>query len=308
MHRYRHNLWPRFAAMVIAGVLAVVAAGMTAATGNSLQAGVDRAMTGRDGALVVAEVGSGRILAAHRMDRASHQLVSPGSTLKPFVLMSLLEAGRLDPNQAFVCARALRIGSLQMDCTHPASVSLLKAEDAIAYSCNSYVAHAANKLSDRELVQALRRAGLDSPTLLVSDEAVGRIELPGNPDALELEALGERGVEVTPLELLEAYRKLALRKLAGQEGVDAAVFAGLAESVQYGMAHAAFVSGMKIAGKTGTASGRGSASTHGLFVGYAPAAQPEIVMVVLLEQGRGLDAADVAQPVLEEFSRSGPRP
>jgi len=294
--------------MIIAGVLAVASALETAATGSPLQAAVDRAMAGRDGAMVIVDVATGKILAANRMDRAAHQLASPGSTLKPFVLMSLLEAGRLDPNETFVCRRTLRIGSAQMDCTHPASVTLVKAEDAIAYSCNSYVARAATKLSDRELVQALRRAGLDSATHLVSDEAAGQIKMPADRDALELEALGECGVEVTPLELLEAYRKLALRERAGQEGADAAVFAGLEESVEFGMAHAAFVNGMKIAGKTGTASSRSTARTHGLFVGYAPAGNPEIVMVVLLEQGRGLDAAAAAQPVLEEFSHRGLRP
>jgi len=61
---------------------------------------------------------------------------------------------------------------------------------------------------------------------------------------------------------------------------------------------------MKIAGKTGTASSQNTARTHGLFVGYAPAEKPEIVMVVFLEQGRGADAAAVAQTVFAAFARN----
>ncbi|MGB9465175.1 MAG: penicillin-binding transpeptidase domain-containing protein, partial [Candidatus Acidiferrum sp.] len=85
--------------------------------------------------------------------------------------------------------------------------------------------------------------------------------------------------------------------------VDAPVFGGLEQSVTYGMAHAANVEGMKIAGKTGTAASRKSARAHGFFVGYAPAEKPEIVMVVYLEQGRGGDAAAVAQDVIAEFAK-----
>jgi penicillin-binding protein 2 len=60
---------------------------------------------------------------------------------------------------------------------------------------------------------------------------------------------------------------------------------------------------MKIAGKTGTAASASTPRTHGFFVGYAPADKPEIVMVVFLEQGRGMDAAAVAQTVFAAFAR-----
>jgi cell division protein FtsI/penicillin-binding protein 2 len=213
----------------------------------------------------------------------------------------------------------------------------LDAEEAIAYSCNSYFAEAASRLSAAELVQSLRKAGLDSPSGLVSGEAVGRVELPRDREMLQLEALGDRGIEVTALELLEAYRKLALRRrngagsaggalrngsgqaspapsgerhgrgddIAGAMSKDAAVFAGLEQSVAYGMAHAANLDGVKVAGKTGTAASRESAGTHGFFVGYAPAEKPEIVVVIYLEQGNGGDAAGVAHGMFDAAEKSG---
>jgi membrane peptidoglycan carboxypeptidase len=275
---------------------------------SNLQREVDRAMGKLPGALVVVDVTARTVLAEHGMDQASLRLEAPGSTLKPFLLMALLETGKLDPNQQFICRRPLKIGSAQLDCTHPSEVRQLDAAEAIAYSCNSYVAQVASRLNGAELVELLRRAGFDTPSGLVAQEARGRIARPSNLEELQLEALGYRGIAVTPLELLEAYRKLALCKRHKDLGVDAPVFKGLEDSVAFGMAHAASVDGMKIAGKTGTSVARNTQQTHGFFVGYAPAEKPEIAVVVFLAQGRGLDAAAVAQPVFNAFAKFRERP
>ena len=127
---------------------------------------------------------------------------------------------------------------------------------------------------------------------------------PSSVAELQLEALGDWGIESTPLELLMAYRRLALRARAGNLGAAAAVFEGLEGSVLYGMADAAHVQGLRIAGKTGTAASATSAQTHGIFVGFAPADQPQIVLVVYIDHGRGMDAATLAQPILAAFARS----
>ena len=270
---------------------------------SKLQREVDRAMGKLPGAFVVVDVTTRTVLAAHGMDLASLRLEAPGSTLKPFLLMTLLETGKLDPKEQFICRRPLKIGSAQLDCTHPAEVRQLDAAEAIAYSCNSYVAQVASRLSGAEFVELLRRAGFDTPSGIVTEEGRGRIGLPSNLEELQLEALGYRGIAVTPLELLEAYRKLALRKRQNVLGVDAPVFSGLEDSVAFGMAHAAYVSGMNIAGKTGTSVASNTQQTHGFFAGYAPAEKPEIAVVVFLAQGRGLDAAAVAQPVFSAFAK-----
>jgi len=62
---------------------------------------------------------------------------------------------------------------------------------------------------------------------------------------------------------------------------------------------------VRIAGKTGTAASRDSARTHGLFVGYAPAERPEIVVVVYLERGNGGDAAGVARSLFAAAAKNG---
>lgn len=270
----------------------------------NLEQAVERTMAGQSGSLVVVDVASGTVRAAYRLDLAARTLTRPGSTLKPFVLKELLESHRLDASRKFTCRRVLRIAGAQMDCTHPASVTELDASTAIAYSCNSYVAEVSLQLTDAELVQVFRRAGLDSRSGLAKEEVIGHIDRPRNPEELQLEALGTRGIEVTPLELLEAYRKLALQQQRSGK-LDAAepVFLGLRQSITFGMAHAAQTDAMEVAGKTGTASSRESAQSHGFFVGYAPAQIPEIALIVFLERGRGMDAASLAQPVFAEFGR-----
>jgi len=265
-----------------------------------LQQAVDHALEGRAGSIAVVDVSSDKILASKNLDLAATELVRPGSTLKPFVLMELLAAGKLDPNQHLTCRRPLRIGAMRLDCAHTPAVTRLNTDDAIAYSCNSYVAEAVLRATGPELAEALRRAGFDS----VRDEALGHIETPSTQVQIQLLALGQQGIEVTPLELLEAFRKLALRRQGSNNSSGAAIFDGLEHSVTYGMAHAAYVDGLKVAGKTGTATETNNPRTHGLFVGYAPAEQPRIALVVYLRNGRGLDGAMLAGTIFAEFART----
>jgi penicillin-binding protein 2 len=254
--------------------------------------------------IIAVDVESGKIIASRGMDLAAHRLETPGSSVKPFVLMALLESGRLDPQKKLFCHRPLYIGGVRMDCLHPEDVTQLDASEAIAYSCNSYVAQAAARFEADELVQLYRRLGFDSVTGLADGEATGRIERSSTREEMELEALGHWGVQVTPLELLEAYRKLALRVRRGQMAeADAPILAGLEGSTDFGMGHAAHVDGMKVAGKTGTSEAPGVPRTHGFFDGYAPADRPEIAVMAYVERGSGGDAAAAAQPVLAAFAK-----
>jgi penicillin-binding protein A len=291
-------------AILLASWLPIVSEALPAANptiGEELQRAADRA---GDAAVVVVDLSSAKVLAARNMKVAAGKLVRPGSTLKPFVLLELLDTGKLDAQARLFCRRPLMIGTKRMDCTHPTEISTLDAADAIAYSCNSYVSEVATRLTMGDLVQTLRRAGLDSPSGLAREESTGRVTRPSSVAELQLEALGDWGIETTPLELLGAYRRLALRARSGSLGAAAPVFEGLEASVAYGMADAAHVQGLRIAGKTGTAASATSAQTHGIFVGFAPVDQPQIVLVVYIDHGRGMDAAALARPILAAFAKS----
>src|SRR5207253_8799811 len=129
---------------------------------------MDHAMRGRAGTAVVLDMSSGRILAHYHLKVAARRLARPGSTVKPFTLRALLAAGA--PPRAMICARRLRIGARQMDCTHPPVPDPLDPAAALAYSCNYYFGTLAAGLRSSDLVETFTRAGLISRTGLYADE------------------------------------------------------------------------------------------------------------------------------------------
>jgi cell division protein FtsI/penicillin-binding protein 2 len=276
-----------------------------------LQQAVDKAMAGRAGSAVVMDVETGRLLAHYRLDTAARTLAPPGSSIKPFTLLALLESGKLNPQQSLLCQRRVRIGERRLDCSHPSDTAPFTAGVALAYSCNSYFSELAALLTGEELAQAFTRAGLTTATGLAEREATGRARSPRTVEQRQLMALGEQNVEVTPLGLAAAYRKLALmRRQANPTAAQLAVFEGLEASVSYGMGRLAQTAGLPVAGKTGTASS-GSGWTHAWFAGYAPAKPhaetggqgPEIVVVIFLTQGRGgADAAPLAGEIFAAYA------
>jgi cell division protein FtsI/penicillin-binding protein 2 len=274
---------------------------------GALQPAVTQLMAGKPGAVVVLDVQSGKILAQSNLKVAAQRVAAPGSVVKPFVLMELLQSGKLNAEQHLVCHRTLTIAGRRMDCTHSPAITNLDAADAIAYSCNSYFAQVAVRLSPSELTGVFARAGFTARTGLAESEAVGRVITAADEPHLQLQALGDWGIEVTPLELLAAYRGLALHKLKNDLPEAAPLFTGLEHSVQYGMAHTGTTSAMGItaAGKTGTAAGA-TPQTHGFFAGYAPADKPEIVLVVYVEHGRGSDAAAIAAHIFGAYAKASP--
>src|SRR5712671_2187818 len=109
----------RFPRLLFIGVTPVLAMSVllsgvgSAVRTQSLQQEVDRTIARQSGALVVVDVVSGAVLAANRLDLAARTLARPGSTLKPFVLMELLESHRLDASRKLMCRRLLRIGNVR---------------------------------------------------------------------------------------------------------------------------------------------------------------------------------------------------
>lgn len=272
---------------------------------SAMQHEIKHLMTNKAGAVVVMDVASGKILAQHHLEVAGQRLEPPGSTVKPFVLMELLATGKINAEQRVMCHRPLYIGGRRMDCSHPATITTLDAPDAIAYSCNTYFSTVATRFDPAQLADMYKRIGFTSPTGHIPNEISGKINTAREPYQLQLQALGEWGIEVTSLELLAAYQNLARQKLKAENlGSAAPVFDGLERAVKYGMAHGAQPVGTTAAGKTGTASGARAPQSHGFFVGYAPADKPQIVVLVYLEHGRGMDAAAIAGPVITAWWKS----
>jgi len=251
-----------------------------------------------DARALVLEIGSGRLLASAHLAEASRTLATPGSSLKPLILYLAIASGRWDPEERISCSRQMRIGNHQLNCSHPV-VEPMNAQQALAWSCNSYFAGLAGSLSPRQLRQALSERGLLAATGLTPQEETAGFREPRTREQTQLAALGVEGIRVTLPELAEAYRSLAIELAAHRETAAArTVAAGLTDSSSFGMAGAASLGGVSVAGKTGTASAESGGPTHGWFVGLAPAESPQVVVAVYLPTGHGSDAAQVAAKLL----------
>ncbi len=239
-----------------------------------------------NGSAILIDVQSRRIIAAHNTAAAEGFQAPPGSTVKPFVLAALLKTGKLTASESYLCPGSLTIAGRSFNCSHPPVSAPMRVDTALAYSCNCFVAHVAERFEPRELAPALQAAGLA--------QDAGRIVPARSRDAVRIQALGEDSILVTLSGLAMAYRGLALH-------APESIVAGLEEAVDFGTAQRAQVAGAKVAGKTGsvrTALGARIA----WFAGFAPSRAPEAAIAVML-QGRsgGSDAAPIAGRILQAY-------
>lgn len=233
------------------------------------------------------------LLAVYGADLAGGLLVPPGSAMKPFTIEALLRGGKLRAGDALACPGTLSIGGRSFNCSHPPLAAPIDAATALAYSCNCFVAHFAERFAPGELAAHLVRCGFASRTGLLGDgEGAGRVERAAGREAQQLQAIGEGGVLVTAAEMALAYRRLAM-------SAPEAISSGLEGAVEFGTAQHARVAGTSVAGKTGSVRAEDGA-WYAWFCGFAPNRAASVVVTVMLAgRSGGADAAPVASRILE---------
>lgn len=233
----------------------------------------------KGGAAALVGVAGAKVIAAHEADASA---APPGSTIKPFALAALFAARKLTERESFVCPGKLTIAGRQLNCSHPPLAEPVRAETAIAYSCNCFVAHMAERFTPGELARTLDRAGFV------------RGVRPEQGDGARLQALGEEGVLATAGDLAFAYAWLA-------KNAPEAVRAGLEGAVEYGTAQLARIDGEGVAGKTGTV--RTASGGHiAWFAGFVPARSPKAAIAVMAAgTSGGGDAAPIARRILVAY-------
>lgn len=239
-----------------------------------------------------------KILVAEGRVPASRWLVPPGSTMKPLTLWALMESGKLRATDEYLCPGRLVLDGRNMSCSHPPIGQPMNVSRAIAYSCNWFVAHFAQRLEPGELAAFAHRIGLCSGSgLLNAPEATGAVSPNLAGEKLLVQALGESFITVTPLELLTAYAALGRRR---NDALLAPLFEGLQGAVEYGTAQTAKLDRRAVAGNTGSV--RAFSMPLAWFAGFAPSRSPEVIVVVLTQgYSGGADAAPVARRLFESY-------
>jgi penicillin-binding protein 2 len=261
-------------------------------------------------------------------NRAIMSLYPAGSAFKPFVALAALDAKMVTEDKTFSpCEGQYRLGRRIFRCweTH----GRLTLYRAIVHSCDIY------------FYQLGRYIGIDTLISRVSHMGFGRktnIDLPMEkagllPDRSWYEkqygknwtdghifnlSIGQGDLLVTPLQLACAYTVFANNGaivtpyvvtkptsprdtiLISAEAL-ATVKKALRAVVTTGTGQLANVRGYEISGKTGTAQNP-HGSDHSIFVGYEPVDEPDILVVVIVENaGHG---GSIAAPIAGKIIRA----
>lgn len=260
-------------------------------------------------------------------NRAVTDVFEPGSTFKPFVVAMGLESGKFRANTPIDTRPGqMQVGRNTVRDTH--NYGLLDVTRVITKSSNIGVVKIALAHPPEQLWKLYRALGVGQHTSLrMPGEQSGYMSNPKGWGTFEYatHAFGY-GISVTALQLAQAYTVLAndgvrmplsLIKLdgpppEGQRILSASTIRqvrAMMETVvsREGTAQRAAVPGYRVAGKTGTVHkvvGRGYAKNNylSLFAGIAPASDPRLIMVIMIDDAKNgaYYGGAVAAPV---FSR-----
>lgn len=244
-----------------------------------------------NGAVVMLEVGTGRIVAAASypeynlqdwqsalqqpnhptINRAFLQQVEPGSTMKPFIMAAALQAGKVVPEEMFHTPMRYRVGTktFQDSMTHEEYISV---NQFLKYSSNSGMIQLAQRFEAQEMYAWLENFGFGiSPSIKFVYSREGQLNpwWAWVPQDQASTAIGQ-SVSVTALQLAAAYSIIANEGIYTPPYLVEGSYAGEArqvleptvthtildmmmEVVAYRGARVALVPGVLVAGKTGTA-------------------------------------------------------
>ncbi len=274
---------------------------------------------------------------------------APGSIFKLVTALAALEKGAITPDTRFSCNGSFSLGSHIFHDWKKGGHGTLNLRQGIANSCNIYFYNTALKTGVEEIARVARELGLGAaPGIGLGDEARGiipspeaRMRVAGGwyPGNTVMAGIGQGMVTVTPMQVLmmvaaianggtlhrpwvvrrvetldresiEEYGKEIIRKVNIDPDNLAIVREGMQAVVSEGTGGRARITGLAVAGKTGTAQvvrsgglSRGEHRDHAWFVGFAPADDPQIAVVVLAEHSGfgGAVAAPIAKSVMEAW-------
>jgi cell division protein FtsI (penicillin-binding protein 3) len=256
-------------------------------------------------------------------NRAATDMLEPGSSIKPFVVAAALESGRYDEHSTLdASAGFLRVGSMIVEDEHAIGVAGL--ETILAKSSNVGMSMIALSLEPQQIWSTLRHLGFGQVTASgFPGESAGVLTNYANwrPISIATMSYGY-GLSVTPLQLAHAYatigamgisRPVSMLRVdgpvAGERVLSEKSARTLVKLLQAvvspaGTGKQAAIPGYRVAGKTGTAKkaiAGGYSSDHyvGVFGGIAPASNPRLAAVVVIDDPSAghYHGGDVAAPV-----------
>lgn len=302
---------------------------------QKLQDRTQDALAGKNGAAVVMDVRSGRVLALVNPRIAAGRSFPVGSALKPLAALAALEQGAASPNLMLPCKGVTSLHGHDYHCWLHGGHGSLDMTQALAQSCNIYFYTLGARINGSKMCDLASRFGFGKTTgMSLSDYGIeedsGRMPGTLTPELVSRFAAGDTPeFRATPLQMAVFTAALAndgrvfkpervrtdtfalpQKNLMGlSPAMDSAealavVRAGMEQCVTspLGTCHALANMGYSSAGKTGTARHAAGPRTHAWFIGYTPVDDPEAAVVVFLERGEGgRDAAPAARRIMQAW-------
>jgi peptidoglycan glycosyltransferase len=311
---------------VIASSQPVEGAAVRTSIVPSLEQAVVAALGGRYAGMVVMDPRSGALEAVAGLAYDAPQ--PPGSTMKIVTATAALQAHLVTISTEFPELSQVTIAGYTMQNAggEVCGGTLL---NAFAVSCNSTFAPLGVRVGARRLIAAARRYGFDEPSSIPGalESTIPSAASIGGPLEVGSSAIGQGLVLATPLEMADVTATIADsgRRPVPTFAANATpryvrvTSAAVASEVQkmmvavvaYGTGAPAQIPGITIAGKTGTAELRSTASkaasanpknTDSWFVAYAPVGNPKVAIAALFP-GAGYGAA-IAAPAVRSVVES----
>ncbi len=262
----------------------------------------------------------------------------PGSTFKIITASAALEEGVMSHGETYTCTGTRTIGRRTIGCARHAGSrahGTLDLDGIVVHSCNVGAATVAMKMGSDRMYKWVKRFGFGEKTgIEVSGESRGIVSPASTWSQMQLANIGfGQGIGVTPLQLLSAYAAVAnggfrvkprvvkaITTPTGDveypplpeperimsEATSARMRKIMTQVVEEGTGKSARIPGRSVAGKTGTAqkptpeAGFKSGKYIGSFAGFAPASDPRIAVIVVIDEPRnGYYGGVVAAPAFK---------
>ncbi|MBR3722696.1 MAG: cell division protein FtsI [Selenomonadaceae bacterium] len=263
------------------------------------------------------------------LNRAINGLYPPGSIIKPMIVDMALENAVTDEHELFTCGGFLDVGGgFSIKEAHDGVHGNLHLKDALVESCNVTFGTLAIRLGADNLEKGFKRYGFYEPIrgeIFESASHIPEFKTLDKGDIAQI-GIGQSMLLVTPIRMALIASSIAndgvmmepylLEKIISSKGiilnehkkkelsrVMTKERAGLLknwmeEVVLSGTGKAAKVSGIRVAGKTGTAE-NSSDKEHSWFIGFAELEKRKIAFAILIENGGS--GADTAAPIARKL-------
>ena len=258
-------------------------------------------------------------------NRAVTDTYEPGSTLKVVTVAGALSEGLVTPTTAFTLAPKIHVADRVIHEAHRTRTERMTVAEILAQSSNIGTITLAQLLGRERLTTWLGRFGFGKKTGIdFPGETQGILPSYWSGSTIGTLPIGH-GIAVTPVQMAAAYAAVAnggvwrqphlvmdsrvKKRRVISRAVSDQLMAMMRDVVLEGTGTEAAVEGYQVAGKTGTAAKpdpRGGYSTSkyvASFVGTVPASDPQLVILVTIDEPSTIWGGTVAAPAFQQIAR-----